>query len=113
MSWSSDYGSMVHDRRTRGRWAVWEQAGGRARSESLAYDGGGVGSGRSVLSVMVLAVARLARFSRGNRRCVPLAMAGGCSVGAWIRRSPAKLTSVSLDEAVSRDRSNRDGPVPK
>lgn len=113
MSWSSDYGSIIHDRRTCGRWAVWEQAGGRARSESLADNGGGAGRWLSVLRVMVLAAARLPWFPRGNRKCVALAMAGGGSVGVWIRRSPAKLTSASLDEALSRNWFNQDGPVPK
>src|SRR5271165_3206745 len=106
LSWSGDCGSIIHDRRTYGRWTVWKQAGGLA-GESLAADGGGAGSGRGVLRVMVLGVARVAWFLRGSRRCVALAMAGRCSVGAWICGSHALCLGLRMDRTRhtrSRDR---------
>jgi len=96
MSWSSDSGSIIHDRKTYGLWTVWKQAGGFG-DESLADDDGGVGSGRGVLRHVVLAAARLARVPRGNSRGFALAMAGGCSVGAWICSSPTLCLGLRMD----------------
>ena len=75
---------------------IWKCSDGRARG-SVATAVASLAVGVSVLRLVVLAAAPVARFPSGNGGRSTLAMAGGGSVGAGIRGSPALRLGLRMD----------------